>query len=286
MCSRNITVLITGCSSGIGQSTVELFLEQGWNVSATMRNPEDSPWQESGKLICPRLDVNDKDSIQQAVDRTLQTFGSIDVLVNNAGYALMGAFETLSAEQIQRQFDTNVTGLMEVCRAVLPHFRERKQGAIVNVSSMVGRIPLPLYSVYNASKFAVEGFTEGLVYELSEFNIKVKLIEPGAVNTNFFGRSADRTNATGEKAYEEYSARQFEVMDGIGAAGLDSADVAKAIYQASIDGKSQLRYPVGVEAKAFMMLRNMVPDPVLHSLVKNCLSPLAFKTVGRLIYRS
>ena len=149
------TVLITGCSSGIGKATVDLFINQGWNVAATMRDPSQSPWQTGDKLICPALDVTDNDSIAQAVQETLTKFGSIDVLVNNAGYALMGAFETLSQEQIQRQFDTNVTGLMEVCRAVLPHFRLRKQGVIVNISSMVGRIPLPLYSVYNASKFAV-----------------------------------------------------------------------------------------------------------------------------------
>ena len=280
------TVLITGCSSGIGKATVDLFLNQGWNVAATMRDPSQSPWQTGDKLICPALDVTDNDSIAQAVQETLTKFGSIDVLVNNAGYALMGAFETLSQEQIQRQFDTNVTGLMEVCRAVLPHFRLRKQGVIVNISSMVGRIPLPLYSVYNASKFAVEGFTEGLVYELAEFNVKVKIVEPGAVNTNFFGRSSDRENGTGERAYDKYSEDQFAVMDGIGVAGLDSEDVAKVIFKASTDSSRQIRYAAGIDAKAFLALRNVIPDSVFTSMIQTCLSPMAFNTVGKLLYRS
>ncbi|WP_420884492.1 SDR family oxidoreductase [Amnimonas aquatica] len=168
------TVLITGASSGIGLATARHFQARGWNVAATMRNPADQPeLAQLPNVICPALDVHDKDSIAQAIQITFERFGAIDVVVNNAGYALMGAFETLDEAQVRRQFETNVFGLMEVCRAVLPHFRQRRAGLLINVSSMVGRIPLPLYSVYNASKHAVEGFTEGLVYELEPFGVRV-----------------------------------------------------------------------------------------------------------------
>lgn len=224
------TVLITGASSGIGLATALNFQKQGWNVSATMRNPSAQNTLASlPNVICPQLDVTQPDTITHAIETTLDHFGKIDVLVNNAGYALMGAFETNDAEQVKRQFDTNVFGLMEVCRQILPHFRRYRAGLIINVASMVGRIPLPLYSVYNASKHAVEGFTEGLVYELDAFNIRVKLIEPGAVITDFFGRSSDRANRTGIFDYQDYSEEQLAVMDAIGQGGSLPTDAAQVI---------------------------------------------------------
>ncbi|HAG93955.1 MAG: short-chain dehydrogenase/reductase [Pseudomonadales bacterium] len=280
------TVFITGCSSGIGRETAKLFQSKGWNVAATMRNPgAETELNQLQNVICPPLDVTDVNSIQQAVQSTLDEFGYIDVVVNNAGYALMGAFETLDREQILRQFDTNVFGLMEVCRAVLPHFRSRNHGTLINVASMVGRFPLPLYSVYNASKFAVEGFTETLIYELENFNINVKLIEPGATNTHFFGRSSERQNRTGVKAYERYTQKVFAVMDAIGPAGGDSKAAAKTIWRAATEGSTQLRYATGSDAKAFLLARRLLPDRLFNRTIKVSLTPWALNTVGRLFYR-
>lgn len=279
------TVFITGCSSGIGRATAKLFHQQGWNVAATLRDPsKEGELHHLPNMICPQLDVNDTSTIESAITQTIDAFGSIDVVINNAGYALMGAFETVSPQQIQRQFDTNVFGLMAVCRAILPHFRHKKQGTLINIASMVGRIPLPLYSVYNASKFAVEGFTEGLLYEVEDYNIRVKLIEPGAVDTHFFGRSSDRHNATGETAYDDYSAKQFAVMDGIGAAGTNSTNAAHVIWNAATDGKKKLRYAVGTDAKALFLARRLLPDSIFNATIKLSLSPAAFRTVGKLLY--
>lgn len=280
------TVLITGSSSGIGRDTALLFQQNGWNVAATMRNPEgEKELNRLANVICPKLDVTDRDSIEQAVQTTIATFGKIDVLVNNAGYALMGAFETVDEEQIRRQFETNVYGLMAVCRAVLPHFRQRKAGVLVNVASMVGRLPLPLYSVYNASKFAVEGFTETLIYELEAFNIRIKLIEPGATDTHFFGRSSDRANTTGVTAYEQYSNEVLGVMDDIGPAGSRSDEVAAQIWRAATDGSHRLRYSTGTDAKALILARNILPDRLFSRAIKMALTPWAFKSAGRLLYR-
>ncbi|MBA55285.1 MAG: short-chain dehydrogenase/reductase [Pseudomonadales bacterium] len=286
MTQNHKTIFITGCSSGIGREAAKLFHSKGWNVAATMRNPEaETELTHLENVICPKLDVNDTVSIEQAVQETLDKFGYIDVLVNNAGYALMGAFETLDADQIRRQFETNVFGLMEVCRAVLPHFRNRNSGVLINVASMAGRFPLPLYSVYNSSKFAVEGFTETLIYELEHYNIKVKLIEPGATNTNFFGRSSDRINSTGVKDYDAYTKEVFDIMDSIGPAGSTSADAAKVVYQAATDGSNKLRYASGTDAKAFLLARRLLPDRLFNRSIKISLTPWALNSVGRLFYR-
>ena len=280
------TVLITGASSGIGYATAKLFQANGWNVAATMRDPSQA--DELAALpgvMCTRLDVTDRDSIHAAVAAVIQRFGAIDVLVNNAGYGLMGAFETLDEEQIKRQFETNVFGLMETCRAVLPHFRERQSGVLVNVASMVGRVPLPLYSVYNASKWAVEGFTEGLVYELCPLGIGIKIIEPGAVNTAFFGRSADRENRTGVSTYETYSKDLFGVMDKTGPGGSTPEEAADVIYKASTDGSQRLRYSVGSDARMLLLARRLLPETLFRAMIRMSLTEKAFNSVGRLLYK-
>lgn len=280
------TVFITGCSSGIGLATAKHFQAKGWNVVATMRNPADVPeLAQLPNVICPALDVNDTAAIPRALQDAVARFGRIDAVVNNAGYALMGAFETLDAEQVRRQFDTNVFGLMEVTRAVLPLFRAQGGGNLVNVSSMVGRIPLPLYSIYNASKHAVEGFTEGLTYELDPLGIRVKLVEPGAVNTNFFGRSADRANKTGVDAYNEYSNYQFSVMDRTGPGGSRPEDAAKVIFRAANDTSRRLRYSVGPDAMMLLASRRFMPETLFRMVIRLSLTPAAFNSVGRMLYK-
>ena len=152
------TILITGASSGIGKTTAALFQTKGWNVAATMRNPEMDPGLgEHASTLVIQLDVTDSGSIAHAIDRTIERFGKVDVLLNNAGYGAYGPLEAFSMEQIERQFDTNVIGLMAVTKAVLPHMRTEKSGMIVNISSIGGQMTFPLGSLYHGSKFAVEG---------------------------------------------------------------------------------------------------------------------------------
>ncbi|MDZ4298856.1 MAG: SDR family oxidoreductase [Moraxellaceae bacterium] len=280
------TVFITGCDTGIGNATALYFQQHGWNVSATMLNPaNETTLVTLPHVICPKLDVTDKASIDAAITETLQEFGHIDVVVNNAGYGLIGAFETLSDEQVRRQFDTNVFGLMDVCRAVLPYFRKQNSGTLINVSSMVGRIPLPLYSLYNASKFAVEGFSEGLIYELEPFNIRIKLIEPGSVKTAFFQGSSDRENSTGENAYIAFSQAQLAVMDEIGANGISKETAAETIFKSAIDNSSRVRYSVGMDAKVLMAARRLLPDSAFIRLIKIGLSPSLFASARRRLYQ-
>jgi NAD(P)-dependent dehydrogenase (short-subunit alcohol dehydrogenase family) len=193
------TVLITGASSGIGLETALYFHARGWNVIATMRNPEKrrTLLHEKGLPDLVHLDVMDGDSIRVAIGHALDKYQKIDVLVNNAGYAIYGPFESTTLEQIQRQFNTNVFGLMEVTRQLLPHFRQQRSGVLINVTSMGGRIGFPLYTIYNSTKWALEGFSEALQYELKPLNIKVKVIEPGVIKTDFYNRSMDVVDCTG-----------------------------------------------------------------------------------------
>ena len=176
------TVMITGTSSGIGKATVLEFAKMGWNVIATQRNPEkEFDFSKLPNVKLYALDVTNLDSIKQAISQAQNDFGKIDVVVNNAGYGVDGAFEAMSDDIIEKQFNTNVFGLMRVTREVIKHMRPNGGGTIIQISSMGGKITFPLYSIYHATKFAVEGFTESLQYELRQFNIKMKLIEPGPI---------------------------------------------------------------------------------------------------------
>ena len=184
------TVLITGASSGIGKAAAALFADRGWNVVATMRNPDDgADLAGPDNVLVSRLDLLDGDSISAAVGAGLERFGRIDVLVNNAGYGAYGPLEATPMSVIRRQFDVNLFGLVETIQKVLPAMREQRSGVIVNVSSVGGRMTYPLGSLYHGSKWAVEGLSEALHYELSTLGIRVKLVEPGGVNTDFGGRS-------------------------------------------------------------------------------------------------
>ena len=267
------TVLITGASSGIGRATALYFQKQGWNVVATMRSPDQEIAGENSlakldRITCLKLDVTDRPTIIDAVAETIDRFGAIDVLVNNAGYGMLGAFETSTPEQIQRQFDTNVFGLIETTRAVLPHFRDRKRGVIVNVASIGGRVAFPLYSLYHATKWAVEGFSESLQHELLAFNIRVKIVEPGPIKTDFYARSADRTSNPELPAYDEFSDRVLSTLNKIGTTGAPAEIVAKTIYGASTDNSWKLRYPADPIAKQLLFLRKLLPDFLFTKIVR------------------
>jgi short-subunit dehydrogenase len=264
----NKVILITGASSGIGKETAKLFQTKNWKVAATMRSPEKaSDLQKIADIETFRLDVTDVDSIKQAIADALEKFGRIDAVVNNAGYGLIGAFEAAAPEQIERQFQTNVFGLMNVCREILPYFRREKRGVIVNVASVGGRITFPLYSLYHATKWAVEGFSESLQYELEQFNIRVKIIEPGPIKTDFYDRSQDITRREGLTAYDDLIDRAMPNMQKAGADAPDGKVVAETIYEAVTDGTRRLRY--GVNTKGILTLRRLLPDSIFSRVVKS-----------------
>ena len=237
------TVLITGASSGIGRATAELFASKGWNVAATMRSPEKSDLASvSDRIKLFKLDVTDQASVDAAVGDVLAAFGAIDVVVNNAGYGLMGPFEAQTDAQIRRQFECNLFGVLNVTRAVLPHMRERQQGRIVNVGSAAGRMTMPLYSMYSATKWALEGFSEGLWFELRQHNIKVKIIEPGMIKTDFFERSREIATKPGLTAYDTFVETVTPNIKAWEDAGAEPIVVARSIFRASTSIWPRLRY--------------------------------------------
>lgn len=260
-------ILITGASTGIGLETAKLFQSKNWKVAATMRSPEKSEeLQRIADVETFRLDVTDVGSIRSAIVGTLEKFGRIDAVLNNAGYGLLGPFEAASTEQIERQFQTNVFGLFNVCREIIPYFREQKRGTIVNISSLGGRVAFPFSSLYNATKFAVEGFSESLQYELEPFKIRVKLIEPGPIKTDFYSRSQEVARKEGLTIYEHRLEPFLEFMNKGGNDAPDGAAVAQVIYDAVTDGSSKLRYPINT--KGLLALRRFLPASVYTGITK------------------
>ncbi len=268
MNNTNKTIFLTGASSGIGLATALYFFERGWNVVATMRNPDKrrTPLHEKGLPDLLHLDVMDPASIRAAIQCALDKYQKIDVLVNNAGYAAYGPFEATTREQAARQFDTNVFGLMEVTREILPIFRRQQGGVLINVASMGGRIGFPLYTLYNSTKWAVEGFSEALQYELRPLNIKVKLIEPGVIKTDFFERSLDPVDTTAlADAYGKMMKRgEKRTGERVLRTGSEPRLAAGTIYRAATDGSWRLRYTVGNDAWQVSLLRRLLPEGMFY----------------------
>jgi NAD(P)-dependent dehydrogenase (short-subunit alcohol dehydrogenase family) len=240
------TVLITGCSSGYGLETARQFHAQGWNVIATMRAPREDVLPRSERMHMLPLDVMSPDSIAAAIDAS----GPIDVLVNNAGIGLFGAFEVTPMATIREVFETNTFGVMAMTQAVLPQFRARRSGVIVNVTSSATLAPMPLVAVYTASKTAIEGFTGSLAHELGAFGIRVKLVEPGyGPSTRFAQNSGSRLEGLIPEAYADYAHAALAAFAQPAAVTTES-DVAEAIWHAATEGQPQLRYPAGADAVA------------------------------------
>jgi len=232
-----------------------------------MRNPSEHTDLVSDQVRTFALDVTDPATIGPAVDQAIKAFGSVDVLVNNAGYGAFGPFEAASNEQIERQYATNVTGLMFVTREFVPHFRERKSGVIINISSVGGRATFPFYSLYHGSKWAVEGFSESLNFELNPFGIRVKLVEPGVIKTDFVTRSLDTLKKDGLDVYDETIRKFREAWSA--ARNASSPDmVAGVIYQAATDGSDQLRYIAGDDAKMILEARAKISQEDYYSMIR------------------
>lgn len=258
----NKTVLITGSSTGIGRAAAVLFSKNGWNVTASMRNPEnEKELNQLENVLVTRLDLEDRESIESSIQATLEQFGNIDLLVNNAAFGQYGVFEAIKPEEIEKQFSVNVFGTMNVIRKVLPYFRKNKKGSIINVSSAGGRIGIPLISMYVASKFALEGFSESLSYELASQNISLKLVEPGGVDTPFHQTSAkyfaSDANLTDYAVFVENSLAKLGEM---GEKMSSAEEVAEEIFKAATDGTDQFRYAVGDDAKEWIKNRTSMDD--------------------------
>jgi short-subunit dehydrogenase len=263
------TILITGTSSGIGKSTVIEFAKKGWNVIATQRNPEkETDFKTFSNVKLYPLDVTNLDSITQVFTKVKEEFGTIDVVVNNAGYGVDGAFEAMTDEVIEKQFNTNVFGLMRVTREAIKAMRPSGGGTIIQISSMGGKITFPLYSIYHATKFAVEGFTESLHYELTQFNIKLKLIEPGPIVTDFYGRSRQFIKPKDTNAYDGFIQKFNDAAEKVLKDAEGPEVVAKMIYKSATDNRNQMRYAVGKPGPMLLILRKLLSDKLYFLMVK------------------
>lgn len=260
-------ILITGASSGIGKAIALAAAREGYQVVATMRQPaEERDYQDFPNIFLLPLDVTIAASREAAVTMTVQKYGRIDVLVNNAGFGVVGAFEDSDTEAVEREFAVNVFGVLEMTRAVLPIFRKQHAGTIVTITSMGGRLTFPLYSIYHASKWAVEGFFESLAYEVASFGIRIKLIEPGIIRTNFYGRSQVDTGTT-TSPYAKLKAVLLPRYQEAGINGSDPGVVASMTLRAINDRSGRLRYPVGQNAQVLLTLRRFLPERVFHFLL-------------------
>ena len=252
----NQTVLITGTSSGYGKATAKLFLDRGWNVVATMRQPKpDIFGSQSDRLKVVPLDVTNSGSVNKAIAEAVSTFGTIDVLVNNAGIGIVGAFEATPIATVREVFETNTFGVMAMTHALLPLFRELRRGVVVNVTSSVTLARMPLAAAYTASKAAIEGFTGSLAFEAEWFNVRVKLVEPGyAPSTRFSSNGASRMQGLIPEAYAPFAESIFAAFAQPAAVTTES-DVAEAVWRAANDTTGQLRFPAGADAIALAQSR-------------------------------
>jgi len=260
------TVLITGTSSGIGESAAHIFHKRGWNVIATMRKPGGSALAQLDNVLVSRLDVTDPESITTSIAGGIERFGTIDVLINNAGFGMMGPLEASSEALMQQIFDVNVFGLIRVTKAILPHMRKNRKGRIVNVSSIVGRSCFPYQTLYHATKHAVEGLTEGSQYELAPFGIDVKLVEPGGVATKF----VENISLTGDNGIDDYKPGLETYLAGVQSMmdGLSSSEsIAEVVYQATVDESDRLRFLAGADAEQVIGARKQMSDRAFYEMM-------------------
>jgi NAD(P)-dependent dehydrogenase (short-subunit alcohol dehydrogenase family) len=251
------TVLITGCSTGLGYTTARKFASEGWNVVATMRKPDgriaaDNPH----RILVTELDVTNPASIEAAIESGIARFGRIDTVVNNAGVSVASIFEATPMDVIRNIFETNVFGVMNVIKGIIPHFRNIGGGTIVNISSSIGYAASPLLTTYTATKHAVEGLTESLSYELESQNIFVKLIEPGYMpTTNFTASSTATLGIPIPPPYKSYFDIMMQAMINYPFEPADENQVAGQVYSAACDKSDRLRYPAGPDAEEMAKLR-------------------------------
>src|SRR5271169_3024317 len=247
-------IFITGSSSGLGRATAKLFASKGWKVIASMRDPKkEKELSNISGVALMALDVTDPHEIESVVGQVMAS-GGIDVVFNNAGYGLGGALEGLTDEQILRMVNTNMLGAIRTTKAFIPQFREKRAGLFINTTSIGGLLTVPFNSIYHATKWALEGWSESMAFESNQFGIGIKIIEPGGMKTDFFTRSFD----TGRHpAYDPLVNKVMGIItDPKQMATYSSPEqIAEAVYDAATDGKDQLRYVAGADAKAMYAMR-------------------------------
>jgi NAD(P)-dependent dehydrogenase (short-subunit alcohol dehydrogenase family) len=247
------TIFITGASAGLGKATAILFQQRGWHVIATMRNPgAETELNQLPNVTLLPLDVTDIDQIKTTVAEAIR-LQPVDVVFNNAGYGLMGALESLTDEQVLREVNTNLLGVIRVTQAFIPHFRERQAGTFISTTSIGGIIGFPLHSIYHATKFGIEGWSEGMSFELGMHNIRIKTVAPGGISTDFAGRSLDSAL---HPAYAHLEEKLFALVDAMMQAASAPQQIAEVVYEAATDGKDQIRYVAGPDAQAMYARRN------------------------------
>lgn len=255
------TILITGASSGIGAATARHFQARGWNVIATMRDPSaGAELEKLENVLVVSLDVTEPTSMSAAVASGIDRFGKIDVLLNNAGYGAYGALEAFSTDRIRRQFETNVIGLLEVTKSVLPHMRQNRSGTIINISSIGGQITFPLGTLYHGTKFAVEGLSEALHYELEPLGIRVRIVEPGMIKTNFGGSSFDFAVDEGLPEYGQTAEAMGRLFGKLASDPSPPELVAGVIWDAANETGDRLRFRAGADAERLLDDRKQQDD--------------------------
>jgi NAD(P)-dependent dehydrogenase (short-subunit alcohol dehydrogenase family) len=270
--------VVTGSSTGIGYETALTLTRNGFYTYATMHKLEGESEQkianitksENLPLQVIQLDVNNDKSVIDAINRIVKEKGRIDVTVNNAGYALIGAFEETSMDEITAQFETNFFGAIRVMQAVIPIMRKQRSGRIVNITSMGGRIAIPLDSIYHGTKFALEGLSESLQYELEPFGIKIILIEPGAVGSNFWKNLKMTTKISDPNisVYRQLENNMSEVLKQMVQNTIPPSEVSKVILQAVTSDNPQFRYIVGKDAASIIEARGNMSDKEFQNLIK------------------
>jgi NAD(P)-dependent dehydrogenase (short-subunit alcohol dehydrogenase family) len=275
MTIKNKVALVTGSSSGMGFATAITMARAGIHTYASMRNLKKSKTitelasAEKLPLQVVQLDVNDKKSVKEAISKIVTEKERIDVLVNNAGYGLFGSLEDVSIEEMKAQFETNFFGVIRVTQLVLPIMRKQKSGTIVNVSSVGGRIGLPILSAYQSTKFALEGLSESMSYELEPFGIKVVIIEPGAIRSNIMNSSIWAKKAQDPKS--PYFSQLHKIKDHFKSMMENESsppeEVAKVILEAITSENPQLRYTVGHDAATLIQARLNMPETQFKKMI-------------------
>ena len=249
------TIFITGASTGLGKATAKLFAAQGWNVIATMRKPEnETELNQIPNITLLPLDVTNLAQIETSTQKAI-ALGPIDVVFNNAGYGLMGPLEAITDQQLTRQLDTNILGVIRVTQAFIPHFREKKSGLFISTTSIGGLITFPFSSVYHATKWALEGWSESMSFELKKIGVGIKTVSPGGIQTDFLSRSADMAT---HPVYDQWLEKMFASINEDHFT--PAAQIASVVYEAATDGKTQLRYVAGEDAKALYAQRLQLGD--------------------------
>ena len=265
--SKSQTIFITGSSSGLGRATARLFVSKGWKVIATMRNPnkEIELAKIAGVDLLP-LDVTNRQQIEAAAERAIAA-GGVDLVFNNAGYGMAGPLEGSTDEQIVRIVDTNLMGPIRTTKAFIPHFREKRAGMFINTTSIGGLMTVPFNSLYHATKWALEGWSESMAFELNQLGIGMKTVEPGGMKTDFFTRSFEVGR------HSDYDALVNKVMSIITDPKQTETystpeQIAEVVYEAATDGKDQLRYVAGLDAKTTYAARLQLGDEAFRKALR------------------